>query len=360
MSRLFVASLKMLYRDRQALFWAIAFPVIFAVVFGLFDFNSSPRLQVGIVAAGPSQVSQALREGLDRVGAFQVRDEPGRRTAQARLMNGDLDIVLLVPPPSSNGRTASTQVKLLYNNAGNAQANAVAISAIRQVTDELNLRLAGVATPPIAVVPRGVAARTTSYYDFLLPGLVGMGVMNFAITGMAVAIAQFRKQQILKRILATPLPPSRFLGGQVGARLVLSLVQTALILMVGVYLFHGHVYGNVVWLFVLAMLGNLIFLNIGFAVAGRAGNPDSAQGVANVIALPMMFLSGVFFPIDSLPKVMQSVVQYLPLTPLIDAMRAVSLQGEPITSLGHELIILFAWIVASLLMAARYFRFSRA
>jgi ABC-2 type transport system permease protein len=148
-----------------------------------------------------------------------------------------------------------------------------------------------------------------------------MGVMNASIIGMAVAISRFREQKILRRILATPLAPIRFLSSQIGARLVLSIIQSALILAVGIFLFGAELHGQLIWLFVLVTFANLIFLNLGFAAAGRAKNPDAAQGIANAIALPMMFLSGTFFPTDTLPVVVQWIVKFLPLTPLLEAMR---------------------------------------
>jgi ABC-2 type transport system permease protein len=164
----------------------------------------------------------------------------------------------------------------------------------------------------------------------------------------------------LKRILATPLRPVRFLSAQVLARLVLALAQAALILAVGVFLFNGHIYGNVAWLFVLAAIANVIFLNFGFAVAGRASNPDAAAGLAQAIALPMMFLSGTFFPTDTLPEIVQKVVQYLPLTPLIDAMRIVAIDGKSLTAAGPELALLAGWVLVSFALAASLFRFSEA
>jgi ABC-2 type transport system permease protein len=128
---------------------------------------------------------------------------------------------------------------------------------------------------------------------------------------------------------------------------------------VGVYLFGASIYGNVGWIFLLATVANLIFLNIGFAVAGRSSNPDSAQGIASAVAIPMMFLSGVFFPTDTLPQVMQTIVKYLPLTPLIEALRKVSLEGLSITDTGPQLLLLGAWGVVSFGLAAMNFRFAR-
>ena len=355
MAKLVFASIKMLYRDRQALFWAMAFPVIFAVVFGLFDFSDSPEVAIGI--SGESRLAAELGSGLREVESFTVEERPDLAAARADLEEGRLDVVVAVP--SETSASSPTTLEVLYNEA-NLETNQFALGAIERFVDGMNLRLAGVTSPPLQLDQRGVAGKSIEYYDFLLPGLVAMGVMNFSIIGMAVAVARFREQRILKRILATPLRPVRFLAAQVFARLILALVQAAMILGVGVFLFGADVYGNVLWIFVLATVANLVFLNIGFAIAGRAANPDAAQGTGNAVALPMMFLSGVFFPTETLPEVMQRVVEFLPLTPLIEALRAVSIEGESIMSTGPQLLLLGAWVAVSFLIASRAFRFDRA
>ena len=365
MLKLFAASVKMLYRDRQSLFWALMFPIIFTVVFGLFDFSQAPEVRIAVTAEAPSPVSAALERGLGEVDSFEVNRTTDVDAARRDLMDGEVDVVLSVPPipagegPRSSPVIQSTAVTVFYNES-NFESNQFALGVIERIVDRMNLQMAGVTTPPLSVEATGVAARSIEYYDFLLPGLVAMGVMNFSITGMAIAVARYREQRILKRILATPLRPFRFLTAQVLSRLLLALVQAALIVAVGVFLFGANIYGNVAWIFILATVANLIFLNIGFAVAGRARNPDSAQGIASAVALPMMFLSGVFFPTDTLPQVMQAIVKFLPLTPLIEALRKVSLEGLSIVDTGPQLLLLGVWGVVSFALAAMNFRFARS
>jgi ABC-2 type transport system permease protein len=367
MGKLFIASVKMLYRDRQSLFWALMFPIIFTVVFGLFDFSQAPEVRIAIVAAERSPVSEALASGLQDVDSFEVNRTEDLAAARQDLTDGEVDVVLSVPPILASHVPGSadppvvspTSVTVFYNES-NFDSNQFALGVVERIVDRMNLRMAGVTSPALSVEAKGVAARSVEYYDFLLPGLVAMGVMNFSITGMAIAVARYREQRILKRILATPLRPFKFLSSQVLARLLLALVQAALIVAVGVFLFGAKIYGNVAWIFILATVANLIFLNIGFAVAGRARNPDSAQGIASAVALPMMFLSGVFFPTDTLPQVMQAIVKYLPLTPLIEALRKVSLEGLSITDTGPQLLLLGAWGVVSFALAAMNFRFARS
>ncbi|HEX2049579.1 MAG TPA: ABC transporter permease [Actinomycetota bacterium] len=365
--KLLGASVKMLFRDKQALFWALAFPVIFAVIFGMFDFEQPPEVRIGVVAESSTPLSGAVVDGLERVETLTVSERSDLDSARAALEGGDLDIVLRVPEiplaggaPAPGGGAPPPPVELeAYYDAANRDVNQLALGTVERIADATNLRIAG-ASPVVRVQQTPVSAKSVTYFDFLLPGLVGMGVMNFSIIGMAVAITRFREQRILRRILATPLAPVRFLGAQVGARLLLSVVQTAVILGVGVLLLGGTVYGNPLWIFVLAVVANVVFLNIGFAVGGRASNPDAAQGMGNAVALPMMFLSGVFFPTEGLPEVMQDVVAFLPLTPLLEALRTVSVDGESITATGPQLALLGVWAVVSFALASRLFRFDRA
>ncbi len=195
------------------------------------------------------------------------------------------------------------------------------------------------------------------YFEYVLPALLAIGLMNFAMVGTAASIARYRELQILKRIVATPLRPSSFITGQVGARLVLAAVQTGLLMIVGT-LVGGSLGSSWPLLFIISTLGNLIFISLGFAVAGRVATVDAANNMAGLMTTPLMFFSGSFFPVDSMPGWLQSVADLLPLTPLIDSMRAIALQGAGLTDIGSELLLIGAWIVVGLGLARMTFRFT--
>ena len=197
------------------------------------------------------------------------------------------------------------------------------------------------------------------YFEYVLPALLAIGLMNFAMGGTAASVARYRELKILKRIVVTPLPASRFIIGQVGARLVLAAIQTALIMVIGV-LVGGSLGSGWPLLFVISTLGNLIFLTLGFVIAGRVASVDAANNTAGLAATPLMFLSGSFFPIDSMPGWLQPVADLLPLTPLIDSMRAIALQGAGILDIGSELVLIAAWIVGGLALARLTFRFTES
>lgn len=172
------------------MFWALAFPVIFTVVFGLFDFTASPEVRFAVVADGETPVSEALLTGRRRTESFTVHRGQDFEAARARLQDGEVEVVLSVSESSAEGRAT---VEAVYDES-NAAVNQFALRAVERLVNGLNLRLAGVISPPVTMRAEGVAGKTVKYYDFLLPRLVAMGVMNFSITGMSVAIAQYREK----------------------------------------------------------------------------------------------------------------------------------------------------------------------
>jgi ABC-2 type transport system permease protein len=198
--------------------------------------------------------------------------------------------------------------------------------------------------------------RQLSYFDFVLSGILGLALMNASIIGISVSMAHYREDQILKRITTTPLKTWWFIVDEVLSRLVLNVFQVSLILLVGVVFFGAHIYGNYFVLYALALLGAVLFQLIGFVVASLTKSTDAAQGMATAITIPMMFLGGVFFPIDSLPKWLFSIVQYLPIAPLLRLIRQTALEGaSPLSNLNYLGIIL-AWIIATLVFASYKFR----
>ena len=188
---------------------------------------------------------------------------------------------------------------------------------------------------PIQGLPPGA-----DYFDFVLPGLLAMGLMQLLMVGMAGSIARFREMQILKRIQVTPVRPSAFIAGQVSSRLILAVVKLALMVALGVAL-GATVSGSWLLMIAIATAGNLVFLTLAFAVAGRV---ETVEGANNLAGLTM-------------PDFLQTAVRYLPITPVIDALRAIALEGAGIGDLGTELAIIGGWIVAGSFLARLSFRF---
>ncbi len=200
-----------------------------------------------------------------------------------------------------------------------------------------------------------VASRDLGYIDFLVPGIVGMTVMQLGIFGVAFGFVQLKRTGALRRLFATPTSPAYFLSAQVASRLVLGYVQVVILIGIGIW-FGLQMFGDYATLVVIVLIGSAIFLAVGFAIAGWAKNEDQAAPVANLVSLPMMFLSGVFFPREAMPDVLASVTQYMPLTYVNEALRAVVNEGAGLLSLGPQLLGMGVWVVITFVLAVRMFR----
>ena len=375
MIALFWANLKMMARNRQATFWALFFPLIFVVVFGLFDFDSLGSSRVGVVAEADLPVVSQVIGGLAAIYALDVREEVGpafqSNVAKGRLEveQGDLDYLLILPPDpspadggnSDGGQLTRTPATLVYAS-GDRGRNQLVIGAVRDILAQAGSGSieseASASLGDALLRSEAVEVSQVSYFDQVLMGLVAMGIMTNAIISISVRISNYRNLSILKRLLVTPLPIWKYFVGEVGAHLMVALVQAAIIMSVGVLVFGAKIHGNLAWILVIVVLGSLVFLNIGFIVSGWTNNPAAASGMGNAIALPMMFFAGTFFPTAALPWVLPYVAEALPLTPMLVALRDVANAGEPLWNTWPQLAILGGWVLATGAVATKVFRFN--
>ena len=353
--------MKMILRDKQALFWALAFPLLFVVVFGLFFRDVDSPQVVGVIDNAGDDMSRGLVRNLSEMGGLEVEARDDEEEARRQVEDGDLGHLLIIPEGLA-GTVASNppaRLELLYDESN--AFGGVVVGAVASFVDSANLELA---RAPVRLVldARGAgesgSSGDTSYIDFLLPGLAVWGVMSFSIIGLATTIAVYREKRILIRIQSTPLKVRVFVAAQVLASLLLSIVQAAIILAVGMAIFGVSIpLSQAPQLCVLILMGNLVFLNLGFIVGAFSKTVAAASGLGNAVSLPLMFLSGVFFPTDSLPTVLLFVIEYLPLAPLLEMFRSVALDSGMFWDFPTQLAIVVGWIVLSTVVSMRTFRF---
>lgn len=358
MLSLTIANLKMMARNRHTTFWALLFPLLLVVVFGLFEVDVSGSASLAVIDEASTPGSRLLRQKLAGLEFLSLESSPQSVPAARQMVQeGELDYLLLIPPEFGKTSQSSPPAIVLVYSAANQERNQLVEGAIsnlaRGITSSNNS-----APAASAVVAQEVNARQASYFDGVLLGLVGLGIMTNSIISIAVKISVYRNQSILKRMLVTPLPIWKYFASEIAAHLILALVQAAIILAVGVFVFGAQIYGNVAWIFVIVILGSLVFLNIGFILSAWANTPSAASGMGNAVALPMIFFAGTFFSTASLPGVLPQVAQALPLTPMLSAMRQVSIDNAPLWEVWPQLAMLGAWVVATALAAIKVFRFS--
>jgi ABC-2 type transport system permease protein len=258
--------------------------------------------------------------------------------------------------PDTPTAKPAIQTITVLENVGQLQSAKTVESIMSQILDKTTLGMVG-APELFKLQTEEVSVRATKYIDFLLPGIVGMALMQMAVFSVAFVFADYKEKGILKRLLATPMKPQQFVTAQVITRLLVALAQTAILIAVGVWLLHTHVYGSPFLILLSAILGCIMFLGLGFTISGLANTVESVPAIANLIVFPMLFLGGTFFPTDGMPGWLQSIVHYLPLQYLTNALREVMANGAGFSTIAYDLYWMLGWSVALVGLAIWTFRF---
>lgn len=368
-----LSAFKMFVRNRQAVFFTLFIPIVIMTIFGLIGFDTVPKIDVGIVAPNPNAPTRTFIDQLKGVSAFRVAvgTEVDERTA---LEKGDRAVVMILPdsllpelPASADAQTSpnrasqqpalpETQRVKVLTNAGQQQQAQTAMSVVTQFLDKTTLALAQAPTL-FELVPEEVNAKNFKYIDFLLPGVVAMAVMQMAIFSVAFVFVDYKEKGILKRLLATPMKPHQFVTANVAVRLLVAVLQTVILILVGMLIFKTHVVGSWLLILLVAALGGIMFLGLGFTISGIAKTTDAVPAIANIIVFPMMFLGGVFFPTDMMPSWLQSIVQYLPLAYFSHGLRDVMLNNASLGAIAPDLYWMIGWSVVLIALAVLTFRF---
>lgn len=356
MIKLLLADLKMLLRNRQALFWNLAFPLMFTVIFGFFFSGGNPGGGTTALVNGSNTfLAKKLEDTFRATKLVTIKSEPSLEAAKAMLKRNQVQAVVYVPPGFGSEEPGAPTTVSVFCDPGNLQSNAMVTGFLEKFLTEVNYRVQQV-QPIFRVDQQRISTNRYGYFDFVLIGLIGMALMNSSIQALAISMSIYREDKILKRITTTPLPTWEFITAEVLSRLVINAVQVAVILSVGVYCFHGRIYGSVPILFALSLLGAILFQLVGFFIASVAKSTPAAEGMSTAVAIPMMFLAGVFFPIDQSPRWLLAVIRYLPLAPLLRMLRGVALESQSPFENPANIAIILGWIAVMLALTIYRFR----
>ena len=323
-------------REPEAIFWVFVFPVLLALGLGI-AFRNRPAESVRVaVQAGPD--AERLAAGLDSVSTLSVRVmQPS--AAHDALRTGKLAVVV-VPGDS---------VTYLYDPTRNDSRMA------RLLVDRAVQRAAG-RSDPVPVDDAYLTEPGSRYIDFLIPGLLGLNLMGSGMWGIGFNIVQARRKKLLKRLLATPMRKSHYLGAFILSRFVFMILEVVALVGFGWLVFDVRVHGSLADLLVVTVIGSLAFAGLGLLAASRARTIEGVSGIMNLVMLPMWIFSGVFFSYANFPDAMQPFIKTLPLTPLNDALRSVMIDGAPLQANLPRLGILVSWGAIAFAAALRIFR----
>jgi ABC-2 type transport system permease protein len=343
-----LAALKMFLRQREAILWTILLPLFMVFLFSFVQFGDFDTITLGVVNHSRDTL---LVRSLKEVSAFRIRTG-NEKDELAALTKGDRALVLVIP---SHFQPSGNDSLTLYLNAERPQETQAGRMLIQRVLDELVFRQhSEIARPTFRT--ELINSRNLTYIDFLLPGILAMSIMNSGIFGVAFGFVLLKKRGILRRLLVTPINPNDFIISQVMMRLVVLMLQVAIMVGAGMLIFELHFIGSLWDMLVVAILGGVIFLAIGFALSGISKTEDQVAPLANIITLPMMFLSGIFFERSNLPGIAHTITDFFPLTYLADGLRTIAIEGATLVDVMPQIIGLTVWAVVTVFVAIKAFR----
>ncbi len=343
------ANLKMSLRNRAALFWNLAFPALFIVIFGVvFGRGTAVEFDVGV--AGPrSAFRDAVVAALQANPSFAV--STGAEVDELRALEDGNRGVVAVFASVAEASDEDLPAVILYYNATEGPLSRVAVGAVRQTV----IDVAG-GPPPLPIEERPVTAQNVSFMDVFAPGILAMSLMNSGVIGLATAFVTYRERGILRRIRVTPFPLTSFILARVISQLLVAGLQAVILIGMAWAFFGLHLRGNPLVLLLAIVAGALAFLAIGFAISGIAPNAETAASYANLVTFPMLFLSGIFFSMENAPAWLRPITKVLPLSYLVDALREPMSFGNGLSAIWLDLLALLLTFVIAMAIAVRFFR----
>lgn len=338
------ARIRTFLREPGAVFWTFGFPLLITVALGIaFRNQGAARFVVAVVddQRDAGRVAAELRAD----PALEVELLSASEAASHLRTGAVLVVVDTAPAPASSG--------VVYRfDPSRPEA-----PAARRVIDDRLQRGAG-RRDPLATHDQVVTAQGARYVDWLVPGLLGMQLLSGALWGTAWNIVTARQRKLLKRLAATPMRRRDYLLSFRVAGLVFVPVQVVFLFVFARLTFGVRIHGAWVSVMALALLASWSFAGLGLLCASRAENSETANGLINLVTMPMFVLSGVFFSSSRFPAFVQPAIRVLPLSAFNEALRHIVNDGASLTSQALPIAILVAWGLSSSLVALRLFRWT--
>ncbi len=332
-----------LKREPEIVFWVFGFPLLLSLGLGIaFREKPADKTSVAVVAGVNAEKTLSQLSGNDKRSPIHAVVME-REAALKAFHYGKFDVVV---EPKADG-----SYEFYYD-----PARPESVHARLFVIDTLEAAVGRI--DKLQIVSASSSEPGSRYLDFLIPGLIGMSLMNSGMWGVGFSLVDMRQRKLLKRFLATPMRRSDFLLAVMSSRLVLMVVEVGLLLVFGMLVFHMPVAGSFLSLAVVGSIAAIAFGGVGLLTACRAQKIESVSGLINVVMMPMWIFSGVFFSYEHFPAAALPFIKALPLTALNDALRAIILEGASLPSQSVRLLILALWGGVSFVLALRWFRWT--
>ena len=341
---IFITRNREYFRDREAFWWNFIFPFLIIAGFSvMFQRGPEPEYKFGVVPSqAPSAFGQQAVRSVRESGLARIVEFSDRREALEKLRRHKLDLVLEPTGPPV----------LYWINRSSPKGGVAESLLVKSIHDPAETaRLAD---------GQAVEGRRIQYLDWLFPGIIAMNMMFSALYGVGYVIVRYRKIGVLKRLKATPLTPFEFLAAQVLSRMYLLLITNGVVYAVCMWIFDFRCEGSYWDLLAVFCLGGAANIALGLILAAWTESEEFANGLLNLIAWPMMFLSEVWFSLEGSPEWVRIVARLLPLSHVTEGMRRIMNDGAGLGDLAFEISVLSVMTVVFMALGSYLFRWMKS
>ena len=349
-----VVSIKTFSREKSAMFFTIAFPIILILVFGTIFLNQdNPSFDVHIQDLDQTNSSAQLVKALDRNGKFEITTVDPAINATQYAKDKKVNLVLVIPSgyekalarrlglvggiPNAATRDPNASVTVTYIYDASASSTPTKIQLLQSGFAAVNQGMSG--QPPfIRAAETSMLTTKFRFIDFFVPGIIAMAVMTSSLSGAVNMNAELRQKGIIRKLSTTPITRTDWILSNILYQFILAVISTMAILMVSYAVFSVRLQMNA-WLFVFIVFEVFAFGGIGMILTRVANEAESATAAANVIMFPMMFLSGSFFPLEMMPGFLQTIARILPLYYVNEGLRASMVFVDNTAALRYSAVI---------------------
>lgn len=353
----------------------IAFPIIMILLFGYGMGGEMTDLPIIVVSQSDGNLTDLTLDAIKTTETYQVVEViDDISEGKQKVDSGEVKAAIILPSDYDEDSTQQKSVTL-YLDSSDQMASQILESSTQGIFYRLSNVVAAsqtsVSTQNASVEPSLIHSLNNfkddislhinkiygniKYIDFLVPAVLGMTVMFSCMMGMGATIAGERETGELARLFMTPTSVATVIGGKIAAKLLIELVRALILIVMAILLFNVSIKGGILQTFIVLVIGALCFVSFGIFFSARTSTQEDYAQIVMPFSMPMMFVSGVFYPIETMPWILQKLAYVFPLTYLNDAMRGIMLKGQTLGDVWLDLVVLLGFTLLFFIIGVKRF-----
>ena len=352
----------------------LAFPIIMILLFGYGMGGEMTDLPIVVVSQSHGNLTDLTLDTIKNTETYKVVEViDSLEDGKGRVESGEVKAAIILPPDYDDDSSQQKGVTL-YLDSSDQMASQILESSTQAIFYRLSNMVASqtsLTTQDANITPSLSHSLSNfkdsinlhinkiygniKYIDFLVPAILGMTVMMSCMLGMGSTIAGERETGELARLFMTPTSVSTVIGGKIAAKLLIELVRALILIFMAVMLFNVSIKGGFLQTFIVLVIGALCFVGFGIMLSARTSTQEDYAQISLPFSMPMMFVSGVFYPIETMPWILQKLAYIFPLTYLNDAMRGIMLKGQTLGDVWVDLVVLLGFTLLFFIIGVKRF-----